>query len=140
MANEEALKALAGVDLFQGLEQRELEQIAGVTREVTFEAGRKIVTEGDKGVGFHLIREGTARVASGEREWGTLGAGDFFGEISLIDQGPRSATVTAETDVRTLSIASWDFMPVLDKSPTIARKLLVQLCRRLRAKESVPTH
>ena len=68
-------------------------------------------------------------------EHATLGAGSYFGEISLIDGGPRSATVTAKSDLKTVSLTSWDFNALLDEYPELARELLIQLCGRLRGVE-----
>ena len=69
-----------------------------------------------------------------------LGPGDYFGEISLIDRGPRSATVEADTDVRTFAIASWDFMPLAMESPTMSKKMLLEMCRRIRSLEESFKH
>jgi CRP/FNR family transcriptional regulator, cyclic AMP receptor protein len=129
---------LAGVPLFQGLSKRELQAITSVTEELEHPEGQNIVVEGKSGAGFHLILEGSASVKVGGREVTVLASGDYFGEMSLIDGGPRSATVTATTPVRTLSIASWDFMPLLEKHAGIAAKLLVEMVRRIRRLESSP--
>ena len=131
---------LRSVDLFGELSESELEDVARRAKEVRFDPGRQIVTEGEAGVGFHIIVEGEATVAAGGRDVGKLQAGDYFGEISLVDRGPRSATVTATSPVRTLSIISWDFLPLIERNPSLATKLLVRLCRRLRAAERSLTH
>jgi CRP-like cAMP-binding protein len=130
---------LAKVSLFDGLSRKELQTIQRSAKEVNFPAGRTIVSEGATGIGFHMIVTGKAKVTLKGRTRATLGAGDYFGEMSLIDRGPRSATVTAATDVQTLSLASWSFLSILDKNPTISRKLLTELCRRLRIAEKA-TH
>jgi CRP-like cAMP-binding protein len=132
-ANKETLAKLQGIQLFEGLGKKELEAILGVSKEVHHAAGHHIVREGASGAGFHLILDGKASVSSGDRTLASLGPGEAFGEVSLIDGGPRSATVTADTDVTTLSLASWEFMPLLEKHASIATKLLVVLCRRLRS-------
>lgn len=132
MAKKSAAQMLGSVGLFEGLSSKELSQISKSAREVDFEAGSVIVKEGEEGVGFHLILSGRAKVTVGGRSRTTLGPGKFFGELSLIDRGPRTATVTAETGVRTLSLVSWEFLPLVEKTPSIARKLLVEMCRRLR--------
>lgn len=131
---------LRSVPLFEGLTGREIAAIVEVAKDVQHPRGRRIVEEGKRGVGFHLIVEGRAKVIVGKRTKARLGPGDYFGEMSLIDEGPRSATVEAETLVRTLSLASWDFLPLLDRSPSIARKMLVEMSRRLRAAEASATH
>jgi uridine kinase len=87
-------------------------------------------------VGFHLILDGNAAVAQGSRSIRTLGPGDHFGEISVIDGKPRSATVTAEGPVRALSLTAWDFQSLLDDSPALTRKVLLGLCETIRAIEA----
>jgi CRP-like cAMP-binding protein len=123
---------LGSVGLFEGLSNKELSQISKASRTVEFPTGSVIVKEGEEGVGFHLILSGRAKVAVKGRTRTTLGPGKFFGELSLIDRGPRTATVTADTNVKTLSLVSWEFLPLVEKTPSIARKLLLEMCRRLR--------
>jgi len=112
---------------------RELKSIAAIVKEVDFAAGRVICKEGDTGVGLHVIVEGETKVQIGGRTRRRLGAGSFFGEIALLDGGPRTATVVAETPVKALSIVIWDFKPMLKSQSTLALKMLEELCRRLRA-------
>ncbi len=131
---------LSAVPLFEGLSRRELEAMLRGAKDVNVEAGKRIVEQGENGVGFHLIVEGRCSVRVDDREVASLGPGDYFGEMSLIDGGPRSATVVAETPVRTLSLTSWTFLPLLDENPSIARKLLVEMSRRLRAAERSIKH
>jgi CRP/FNR family cyclic AMP-dependent transcriptional regulator len=132
VAKKDVLGMLGSVPLFEGLSHHELSSVYEAGKEVSFEEGRRIVEEGATGVGFHLILEGEARVLVGEEEQAVLRAGDYFGEMSLLDGGPRSATVVAASPVHTLTLASWAFVPLVDKNPSIARKLLVELSRRLR--------
>lgn len=127
---------LAKVPLFEDLSKKDLRSIEEAAREVEFAAGRTIVEQGSSGVAFHLILSGKATVKVGGRSKAKLGPGDYFGEISLIDRGPRSASVVAESKVTTLSLASWNFMQIVDSTPTIGRKLLVGLCRRIRETET----
>jgi CRP-like cAMP-binding protein len=136
MADGTLLEALKKVPLFEDLSDRELGSVASVGREVERSSGSGVTTEGESGVGFHLILQGTADVAIGGSVARTLGPGDHFGEISLIDGGPRTATVTATSELRTFSIAAWDFGPLLDKHPEITRKILVGLCRVIRAQDA----
>jgi CRP-like cAMP-binding protein len=131
---------LGEVGLFEGLSNKELKQIYNASREVVFPRGSIIVKEGEEGVGFHLVVTGKAKVTLKGRARTTLGPGKFFGELSLIDRGPRTATVTAETDVTTLSLVSWEFLPLVEKTPSIARKLLLEMCRRLREADKSHTH
>ena len=140
MARKTPVDMLAEVDLFTVLTKKELTKIHDAGKEVTFPAGRTIVTEGENGVGFHLILKGKAKVTVNNRLRSNLGPGDYFGEMAIIDRGTRSATVMADTDVTTLSIASWDFMPVLSENFEMCRKILVELSRRLRSAEKSLTH
>ena len=140
MARKSPVEMLAGVGLFEGLSKKELSQVSGTGRRVQFPAGTVIVKEGEEGIGFHLIMTGKAKVSVKGRARSTLGPGKFFGELSLIDRGPRTATVTADTDVTTLSLLSWEFLPLVEKTPSIARKLLLEMCRRLREADKSHTH
>jgi CRP/FNR family transcriptional regulator, cyclic AMP receptor protein len=135
-ADPDAVKALGATDLFSSLSKSSLDAIAASARTVEHPAGKTITTEGDAGVGFHLITEGRAVVAVGGSQRAEIGPGKYFGEISLIDSGPRTATVTAKTDVTTISLAAWDFRPILESEPDIARALLLVMCKRLRAAEA----
>jgi CRP-like cAMP-binding protein len=127
------LEMLRSVPLFQGLSKRELKTILNSAKQVEHAAGHTIVEEGARGVGFHLILEGEASVLRKARKLARLGPGDFFGEMSLLDGGPRSATVKAETNTKTLALSSWDFHPLIEKNPSIALRLLEVLSGRLRA-------
>jgi CRP-like cAMP-binding protein len=135
-----SLDMLGSVGLFEGLSKRELSQIHKTAREGEFMPEETIVTEGETGVGFHLILSGRAKVLAGKKTIANLGPGDFFGELSLIDRGPRTATVTAQTKLKTLSLVSWEFLPLLDRNPSIARKILVEITRRLRNERKSHTH
>jgi CRP/FNR family cyclic AMP-dependent transcriptional regulator len=137
---KDALAMLSSVPLFEGLSKRELNAIVNVAKEIEFEEGHAVVEEGATGVGFHLVLEGEVAVLVGGRKRATLGAGNYFGEMSLLDGGPRSATVMTVTPVRTLAITSWAFLPLIDKSPSIAKKMLQEMSRRLRSLERSLTH
>ena len=130
------IEQLGSVYLFEGLSDRDLKALVASASQVDHSAGHEIVTEGRGGVGFHLILDGHAEVLVHGHRHGWLGPGDYFGEISLIDGQPRSATVRAETPVRTLSLTAWDFKPLLD-DPEIVKKLLLGVCKRLRSAEGV---
>ncbi|HLW16962.1 MAG TPA: cyclic nucleotide-binding domain-containing protein [Actinomycetota bacterium] len=140
MAAKTPVDMLAAVELFNVLTKKEVKKIHDAGKEVSFPAGRKIVSEGETAVGFHLILKGKAKVTVNGRLRATLGPGDYFGEMAIIDRGPRSATVTADSDVQTLGIASWDFMPVLSENFEMCRKIMVELSRRLRGAEKSLTH
>jgi CRP-like cAMP-binding protein len=126
------LEQLARVPLFSALSRRELQVIASMAKPASFPAGTEIVEEGTRGGRFFLITQGQVDVlVNGHRITG-LGPGATFGEIALIDEGPRTATVRARSDVDTLGIASFNFRPLLKNEPGVAYKLMVELCRRLR--------
>jgi CRP-like cAMP-binding protein len=132
--SDDRLEQLRSVPLFAGLKDRELKDVLGRTREVDHTGG-EIVEEGTKGIGFHLILEGTATVLQHGEVRRTLGPGDYFGEISLIDGKPRSASIRPEGPVRTLSLAAWNFEPLLEKHPKLAHELLLGLCAHVREAE-----
>jgi CRP/FNR family cyclic AMP-dependent transcriptional regulator len=131
---------LASVDLFQGLSHRELQRVMKTAKELVFEDGATVVSEGDEDGRFYLLVEGAARVVKGRRTLATLGPGDYFGEISLIDGEPRSATVVATAPIRALTLARWNFRPLLDEHPAIAQKVLLEMCRRVRELDRSPDH
>jgi CRP-like cAMP-binding protein len=124
---------LAGVPIFSELSQKELREIARAGKEVTRREGAILAKEGDSGVGFFLITDGTAMVSVGGRSRRRLGPGDFFGEISLLDQGPRTATVTAETPITMLGLTQWVFKRLIEQNPSIAGKMLRVMAQRLRS-------
>lgn len=129
------LEKLAQVELFEGMSPKELEAIHEHAKEMTFNAGDVIGAEGERGGRFHLILDGTVSVEVHGEDRPVLGPGDSFGEMSLVDDAPRSATLRAETDVSTLSISGFNFRPMLVEHPQIALKLLQQLSARLRRVE-----
>jgi CRP/FNR family transcriptional regulator, cyclic AMP receptor protein len=134
-ADQEIVQALNQTDLFGGVSKKGITAIANQARVVNHPAGREIVEEGGGAAAFHLIRSGTASVRVGDKSRPDLGPGDYFGEISLIDGLPRSATVKAESPLTTISLPSWNLHSLLDEHPEIARQLLKVMCARLRAAE-----
>jgi CRP/FNR family transcriptional regulator, cyclic AMP receptor protein len=134
-ADAATVQALGSTDLFSSLSSRSLKTVAAGAKVIKHPAGQQLVTEGGEGVGFHLIVEGTVSVSIGGKPRAQLGAGEYFGEISMIDGGPRSATITTETPVTLIFLSSWNFRPMLEAEPEIARALLVVVCARLRAAE-----
>jgi len=124
---------LKAVSLFSGLGDRELASIATLLRERTFPAGSEVVTEGQGGAGFFIVESGSARVTVGGKEVGTLGPGDHFGEIALIADTPRTATITAETDFHCYGLTVWEFRPLVASNAEVAWQLLQNLARRLAA-------
>jgi CRP-like cAMP-binding protein len=132
----DVVEAIQRVPLFEGLGPKELERVAGNMAERTFPEGKTITLEGEGGVGFFVIEDGTATVAVGGETVGTLGPGDHFGEIALIDKGPRSATVVASTELRCRGMTAWQFRPLVQTHPEIAWPLLETLAGRLREAEA----
>ena len=126
------LDHLAQVRLFRACSRKELTTIGRASDEVRVAAGKTIVEEGQTGHEFFLILEGTASVSRKGRKVATLGPGDYFGELALLDRGPRNATVKADTDMEVLVLGQREFSGVLDEVPTIAHKLLASMATRLR--------
>ena len=126
---------LRSVPLFAELDDRHLEQLADEFSERHFAVGDTIATEGEGGRTFFVIESGGASVTIGGREVGMLGPGDSFGEIALIDRAPRSATITATSDMTAYMLPIWSFRPIVEGSPEMLWKLLEGLAARLRAAE-----
>jgi CRP/FNR family cyclic AMP-dependent transcriptional regulator len=138
MVKGDVAAMLARVPLFSGCSKRELALIANAAKEVGHKAGTVIAREGEHGIGLFLILEGQCRVTIGGKQKAILGPGDFFGEIALIDGGPRTATVTAISDVRLLGITEWVFRGLLREHPSIAIHTLEAIAGRLRAVSKEP--
>ncbi len=135
----DALEALRQVPIFSSCSDRELRSIAAAGKEVTFSPGDVINREGEMGLGLHVVLEGETKVQVGGRTRRKLRAGAFFGEIALLDGGPRTATVIAETAVRTWTIPRWSFKPLLKQHPQLSLKILEEVCARLRSVDTLPT-
>jgi CRP/FNR family cyclic AMP-dependent transcriptional regulator len=127
----QAAELLARVPLFAGLDPRELETISRTVHERTFNAGDRVAEEGQGGVGFFVIKEGEAKVTVGGNEVRRLGPGDYFGEIALISEGARTATVTAETQLECYGLTPWEFRPLVQTNAGIAWKLLQALAKQV---------
>jgi CRP-like cAMP-binding protein len=130
-----AVELLRAVPLFADLSKSELGRVASITKPLSFRAGEAVVTEGERTGRFFVIVEGEADVTVHGRFVRRLDAGDFFGEMALLDDEPRSATVVAVTDLDTLSIAPVNFRPLLKSNASITYKVLLGVCQRLRAVE-----
>jgi CRP/FNR family cyclic AMP-dependent transcriptional regulator len=128
----ETVEVLGRVPLLAGFQRRELERLARQFRERVFSEGAVITSEGEPGVGFFVIAEGSASVNVGGDARASLGPGDYFGEMALIDEGPRSATVVAATDLRCLALTPWEFRPFVEDHPAVAWAMLQTLAQRLR--------
>jgi CRP-like cAMP-binding protein len=121
---------LKKVPLFSDLDNKELGEIAGSMKQRRFSTGQQIAVEGESGVGFFIIEDGDASVTVHGDEVRRLGPGDYFGEIALIAQTPRTATVTAESDLKTYGMTFWDFRPLVEETPGIAWKLLQSFAKQ----------
>ncbi len=121
------------IPLFRGLEKEELKTIAKSSKEMTFQAGNTIVKEGDPGLGFYLIMDGQAVVKRKGKTLSKLGRGSFFGEMALLDDQPRSADVIATEPTKCLVLLRWNFWSLVSRSQKLARGLLREMARRLRA-------
>ena len=127
---------LEKVPLFNGLSKRHLRRIAGLADEARFPAGRVIVQTGSRGNAFYVIVEGTAKVLAGysSRTLARLGPGDFFGELALLDGGPRTASVVAAEPLTAIRIQRAQFRKMLRSEPEVGLKILEELAGRLRSR------
>ena len=133
---EAPVELLQRVPLFADFERGDLQRLARSFKERTFDAGTTVADEGHTGAGFFVIESGEATVSVHGSERGKLGPGDYFGEIALIDEGARSATVTADSELRCWGLTSWEFRPLVEGNAGIAWKLLETMAKRLRAAQS----
>jgi CRP/FNR family cyclic AMP-dependent transcriptional regulator len=127
-----SIDMLKKVPLFAGLDDKELQEIANSMRERRFKAGNTVTQEGAGGVGFFVVQEGEADVQVGGEAKGSVGPGDYFGEIALINESPRTATLTARTDMLCYGMTPWDFRPLVETNSTIAWKLLTAMAEKMR--------
>jgi CRP-like cAMP-binding protein len=130
------LELIRSVPLFEGLDRRELDNLARTFRAREVDAGDTVVSEDKAAAGFFIIEHGMAKVTVRGQDRGTLTAGDYFGEIALLDEGARTATITAETDMRLFGLTFWEFRPLVEQNASIAWKLLQALARKLREVEA----
>lgn len=126
------------IPLFSALQSRELRAVAEALRDRVFAPGEVVVQEGTEGLGFFVIGSGTARVEVQGREVRRLGPGDYFGEIALIAASPRTATITAETEIRCYGMTVWDFRAIVEGNASIAWTLLQTLAKQLAAPAEPP--
>jgi CRP/FNR family transcriptional regulator, cyclic AMP receptor protein len=127
---------LRNVPLFAELDERELDQLARQMHERRFPEGADVTSEGAGGAGFFIIAEGNADVTVAGEHRASIGPGDFFGEIALIDTGVRSASITAATDLLCYGLTPWEFRPFVEEHPKVAWALLQTLAGRLREAQS----
>jgi CRP/FNR family cyclic AMP-dependent transcriptional regulator len=119
-----AANLLKRVPIFSDLDGKELERIATSMKQRTFNAGETVTSEGQTGVGFFVIEEGEATVTVGGDERRRLGPGDYFGEVALLNESARTATITADSDLRCYGLTAWEFRPLVETHGSIAWKLL----------------
>lgn len=135
------VELLRGVSLFSACSDRELSRIASLVDEIDVREGKILTREGEPGREAFVVVEGQARVTVGNRaKVAPLGPGSAIGEMSLLDQGPRSATVTAETEMRLLVLDSRSFSALIAEIPSVARKVLRTMAERLRMAEREAAH
>lgn len=130
------LDQLSRVPLFSALNKKELQTLGRASDEIKVPAGKALCEEGTAGHEFYLVLEGTAAVVRGKKKIATLGAGKYFGEMALLDRGPRTATVKAEDDLTVLVLGQREFSGVLDEIPGLAHKLLAHMAARLRESDA----
>jgi CRP/FNR family transcriptional regulator, cyclic AMP receptor protein len=133
------IEALKRAPLFAELSRKELIQLARLTDDAEVPDGRVLCREGDLGREFFVLVEGSVEVATKGRRVATLGAGDFVGEISLLEPTPRTATVTAKTPLRFFVLTPKDFRQMLEENPSVERKVLRALARRVLELSRDPT-
>ena len=129
--------SLRSVPLFAELSDKDLKQLAQSMHEKSYGAGQEVITEGESGLGFFVILDGTANVSVGDEDGRPLGAGDHFGEMALLNAGgQRSASITAGEGLRCAGMTAWHFKPFVRDHPEVAWALLKTLAQRLRAAEA----
>ena len=125
-----AVELLQRVPIFSDLDRKELERIAASMKERTFSAGETVTAEGSSGVGFFVIESGNAKVTVGGEDRRRLGPGDYFGEVALLNESARTATITAESDLKCYGLTSWEFRPLVETHGSIAWKLLQTMSKQ----------
>jgi CRP-like cAMP-binding protein len=135
LGTQEKRSMMERVPLFRGCAQESLERLAQRMGEIQFSSGQHMVTQGQVGNGLYIMVSGKARVQRGDDVIAALGPTDFFGELAVLDQQPRNATVIATEPVTALALASWDLIAELEHDPQLALNLLRELAGRLRSIE-----
>ncbi|MBI2709883.1 MAG: cyclic nucleotide-binding domain-containing protein [Actinobacteria bacterium] len=126
------LEHLSSVPLFSSCTRKDLQRIAKASDEIHLDAGKVLVEQGETGRECYVVIEGQAAVRRGGRKVASLGPGDTVGELALLDHGPRTATVVADTPMDVLVLSSREFAAVLDDVPAMARRLMAALAARIR--------
>jgi CRP-like cAMP-binding protein len=134
------LGALRAVPLFASMSDRDLKAVLAGCREELYSDGQAIVREGTPGGPFFLIVEGQAKLTVGGKPRKTYGPGDYFGEIAMIDKGPRAGTIVASGNVKALAIASWDFLALCEQDFKIAHKVMTGMAAIIRTLDKNAGH
>jgi len=140
MARDKKIEMLSQVPLFRACTDKELKRIAAIAETVQIGEGEVLTKEGAPGREFYVIAEGKASVTLRGDELAKLGSGDFFGEMALLDESPRAATVTAITPMQAYVVASQDFTTLIEDVPIVARQILKGIAQRLREMEQAPSY
>ena len=140
LTRDRRTELLAAAPLLSGVDAAGLERIADRTVEVAFTDGHVIARQGEVGTGFFMIASGATRVVRDGETIATLGQGDFFGELSVLDGQPRLAQVIAEGETVCLALATWDLEAVINEQPSVALALLRGLAGRLRTLTEAGQH
>jgi CRP-like cAMP-binding protein len=131
--------SLARVELFSELPRKTLSNLGKSSLTRTYTKGETIIKEGERAVAFYVVSAGRVEVLKDGRRLATFGPGDYFGEMALLDNSPRSADVVALDDTECLVLTTWDFLAELHTNPRVAISLLPVLARRIRTLEDKPT-
>jgi CRP/FNR family cyclic AMP-dependent transcriptional regulator len=135
------LERLGKVQLFSACSKADLERISALTSEIEVTAGTVLIREGDPGRECFVIEDGSAKAELPGGDTTTMGPGEVFGELALLDQAPRSATVTADTDMRLIVLNSREFSTLMDDHPSVRRNILAAVASRIRqAEDPAPSH
>jgi CRP/FNR family cyclic AMP-dependent transcriptional regulator len=136
LGGNQKVDLISHVPLFERLSKHELEQVASVADEIDLAEGKELTREGEPGREFFVLLEGSADVTQDGERVNSLESGDFFGEIALISDGPRTATVTATSPIRTLVVTRRSFQRLVEEMPEIERNVLAAAAERLNPKLS----
>jgi CRP/FNR family transcriptional regulator, cyclic AMP receptor protein len=138
-SGSDTIALIGGVPFFEGLDEKSRKAIAKEGKEMNFKPGDLVVGEKGTGVGFYLVLDGKAEVRKGGRVLATLGHGQFFGEMSLIDGQPRSADVVAVDPTKCWVLPAWNFAGLIKGHPEVALPMLRELVKRLRKAQDSPS-
>ena len=131
----ELAEQLGQVPLLAGLPDRVLRRLAEIGKRRRYAPGETVISEGESGVAFYVVLSGKVRVEQRGEAIGELGPGDFFGELALIEEHPRSATIVAVDETECLGFTRWEFTALLDEHPQIAVPMMHELIRRIHRRE-----